>query len=372
MITELHIIQNVAPANLNRDDTGAPKDCVFGGVRRSRVSSQALKRAARKAFRSYDIGDGELGVRTRRVADEVARILVGTHGRDPEKATAVAETALKSVGLTGGEYLLFVSRKGIADFAERCSSVFDELAQATQGKKAKKEEFGLQASDLLAAPDQVDIALFGRMVADIPKSNIDAATQVAHMISTHEVRTEFDYFTAVDDLVEESVERETGAGHINLLEFNSACYYRYAAVDTDQLEKNLAGDVELAQRGLRAFLMAMIHELPSGKQNSMAAHNPPSLVMTTVRERGQWNLANAFEEPVRSRQNHGLVAESVEKMLAYYARLASVFDTQRPREAHIVSLDDAVSVPQELVKHSSVAQLVTATVGASFPTLAVR
>ncbi|MGH2353252.1 MAG: type I-E CRISPR-associated protein Cas7/Cse4/CasC, partial [Chloroflexota bacterium] len=31
MIIELHLMQNFAPSNLNRDDTGQPKDCEFGG-----------------------------------------------------------------------------------------------------------------------------------------------------------------------------------------------------------------------------------------------------------------------------------------------------------------------------------------------------
>jgi len=362
MIIELHILQNVAPANLNRDDTGSPKDCVFGGVRRSRISSQALKRAARKAFGRYGISEDELGVRTRKVGDAIVERLVDVHGRDPERAAKVAEHALATFEITGGEYLLFVSPTSVAEFADLCNEMFDVLER---GKLRSNEQGELTASRLFAAPRQVDIALFGRMVADIPVANVDAATQVAHAISTHEVRPEFDYFTAVDDLVEASPEGETGAGHIDILEFNSACYYRYAAVDTNQLIANLAEDEELARRGLSAFLMAMIHELPSGKQNSMAAHNPPSLVMTTVRETGQWNLANAFEDPVLTGDG-GLIAESVGRLLHYYGRLAEVFDANRPAACHLVLLDDGVSVPDGMVRHPTVTALVDATTTAAF------
>src|SRR5690606_14413930 len=219
MIIELHSIQNIAPSNLNRDDTGSPKDCTFGGVRRARISSQALKRAARKAFLSYGLTPEEVGVRTRRVAEAVVDRLERAHGRDREAATKVAENALAYFELTGGKYLLFVSRQGIEALADRCNDLFDELSKDKPTKGAIKE---LSADILLDASGQVDVALFGRMVAKLPNANVDAASQVAHAISTHEVRPEFDYFTAVDDLQEESPERETGAGHIDTLEFNSA------------------------------------------------------------------------------------------------------------------------------------------------------
>jgi|FLYL01.1.fsa_nt_gi CRISPR system Cascade subunit CasC len=361
MIVELHIIQNIAPSNLNRDDTGSPKDCTFGGVRRARISSQALKRAARKAFLDYGLTQEEVGVRTRRVLEAVVDRLVQVHSRDRETATKVAENALANFDLTGGEYLLFVSRQGIEALADRCNELFDELSKDKPTKGTIKE---LTADILLDASGQVDVALFGRMVADLPDANVDAASQVAHAISTHEVRPEFDYFTAVDDLQEESPERETGAGHINTLEFNSACYYRYAAVDTDQLIQNLGGDVDLSRRGLQAFLMAMIHELPSGKQNSMAAHNPPSLVMTTVRTRGQWNLANAFEEPVR-RRDGGLVPESSRRLLQYYQRLSEAFDGNRPTQTHLVAVDPDLPIPDGMLRHHNVTQLVSATVDAA-------
>jgi len=365
MIIEMHSIQNIAPSNLNRDDTGSPKDCTFGGVRRGRISSQALKRAARRAFLSYGLTPEEVGVRTRRVVEAVVDRLALVHGRDREAATKVAANALANFGLTGGEYLLFVSRQGIEALADRCNDLFDELSKDKPTKGAIKE---LSADILLDASGQVDVALFGRMVADLPNANVDAASQVAHAISTHEVRPEFDYFTAVDDLQEESPERETGAGHIDTLEFNSACYYRYAAVDSDQLLENLNGDEELSRRGLTAFLMAMVHELPRGKQNSMAAHNPPSLVMTTVRPRGQWNLANAFEEPVR-RRNGGLVQESSRRLLEYYQWLSEVYDSNRPTQAHLVAVDPDITVPAGVVRHGNVSQLVSATVDAALGTL---
>ena len=45
---ELHVIQSVPVACLNRDDLNSPKTAIFGGVQRARVSSQSWKRAIRE------------------------------------------------------------------------------------------------------------------------------------------------------------------------------------------------------------------------------------------------------------------------------------------------------------------------------------
>src|SRR5262249_33379271 len=140
-----------------------------------------------------------------------------------------------------------------------------------------------------------DLALFGRMIANLPERNVEAACQVAHAISTNKMEMEFDFYTAVDDLKPE----DTAAAHmLGTVEFHSACFYRYANVDTTQLLTNLGRDADLARGTLQAFLRASVAAIPTGKQNSMAAHNPPSLVLIVVRERGQWNLANAFLKPI--------------------------------------------------------------------------
>ena len=174
--------------------------------------------------------------------------------------------------------------------------------------------------DRTAAPD---IALFGRMLADEPKLNLEAACQVAHAISTHRVSMEMDYFTAVDDVREES--DETGAGHINTLGFNSSCFYRYARVDWGQLLKNLK-DVDLARRTVEGFLRASIVAVPSGKQNSTAALNPPSFLLAVVRTDGMgWNLANAFEKPVFATRDSSLVEKSISALDRYWGKLEAVY-----------------------------------------------
>src|SRR5262249_18576560 len=153
----------------------------------------------------------------------------------------------------------------------------------------------------------VDVALFGRMIAEIKDGamTIDAACQVAHAISTHRIAMESDYFTAVEDLKEiaekQGAGQDAGAGMIGAVEFNSACYYRYGPIAVGQLADNLHGDRALAKKAAEGFLTAFIHAIPTGKQNSFAAHNPPSLVFAVVRDGPPVSLANAFAKPVAPR-----------------------------------------------------------------------
>jgi CRISPR system Cascade subunit CasC len=160
------------------------------------------------------------------------------------------------------------------------------------------------------------------MLADLPEKNIDAACQVAHAFSTHQVSMELDFYAAVDDLEPKDA---TGAGMLGTVEFNSSCFYRYANIDIDQLRRNLSDDYELTSASLEAFLKAFVHAIPTGKQNSMAAQNPPSLVMIVARDAGCWSLANAFLKPVRPSHERDLVEESVAAMDTYWARLTGMY-----------------------------------------------
>jgi CRISPR system Cascade subunit CasC len=178
-----------------------------------------------------------------------------------------------------------------------------------------------------AHTDAPDIALFGRMLADRPETNVDAACQVAHAISTHAVKAQTDFFTAVDTLLEPE---ETGAAMMDYANFNSACFYRYARLDWEQLVSNLksgeaptAEEVDLAQRTVEGFLRAMVEAVPTGKINAHAQNNPPSFLLAVVRSGGMaWSLANAFERPIRA-GHEGLVTPSVKALDRYWDRLRS-------------------------------------------------
>ena len=322
-IVEIHVLQNFAPSNLNRDDTGAPKDALFGGTRRARISSQCSKRAVRHFF-GEQVARGilsadELAQRSKRVLDALTTILK-EKGRDPIAAEEKARLALGAVKLAvkdGGktEYLLFLGQREVSGIADVIHERWDALsvaeAQPSEGKKAGKAkkqaaegidpEIRKALEKIFNGGKALDVALFGRMLADMPEKNQHAACQVAHALSTHAVEREFDFYTAVDDLKPEDT---AGADMMGTVEFNSACFYRYAVVDWAKLGENLQQDSELAAKGLRAFLEGFVVAEPTGKQNTFAAHNPPEFVLATVRRNtAPRNLANAFETAIRARDN---------------------------------------------------------------------
>ncbi len=344
LFVEFHLIQNFAPSNLNRDDTGAPKDALFGGHRRARVSSQCFKRAIRLAAQEHELVAPEYrGVRTKKLQDLLLERLTE---RDPQEARGKIEVALAAAGLKlkddgKTEYLLFLGEAEIAGFANLIEQHWDELAGAPAGgeKKGKKEAKASAPADvvkkakaLLDGGKAVDVALFGRMLADMPEVNQDAACQVAHAISTHRVEREFDYFTAVDD---KGGPDETGAGMIGQVEFNSATLYRYTVIDAGKLLGNLQQDRELALSALEAFTQAVVRAIPTGKQNTFAAHNLPSFVGVCLRHASPLNLANAFEKPIAARQDASLTGQSVSELAKHEGKLAAVYADPRDQWAYL-------------------------------------
>lgn len=329
-LLEIHILQNFAPSNLNRDDTGSPKDALFGGVRRARISSQCLKRAAREYVRNHPNGLPQevLALRTKRLVQALLEQLEAK-GRAKEEARQKVVQALGGMGLRVDEedktqYLLFLGRQEVARLAELIDQHWDALVPSpTQeeggGRRARRvareavpDQIKQALNRVLDGGKALDVALFGRMLADLPEKNQDAACQVAHAISTHAVEREFDFYTAVDDLKPDD---NAGAEMIGTVEFNSACFYRYAALDLEKLHENLQGDTELMLKGLEAFLRAVVKAKPSGKQNSFAAHNDPEYMLFTVRQEADpRSLANAFEKPVRPNRNLSLTAASAVRL----------------------------------------------------------
>lgn len=326
---EFHLIQNFAPSNLNRDDTGSPKDALFGGHRRARISSQCLKRSMRLLAAEQNLLSPEhRGVRTKQLKNLlVARL----NQRDAEEAAAKVEAALASAGLKlkddgKTEYLLFLGEGEVSALAALIDQCWDEITVSAE-KKSKKDaksaaggDVGKKLKELLNGGKAVDVALFGRMLADMPAVNQDAACQVAHAISTHRVEREFDYFTAVDDKEEDVV-----TGMIGQVEFNSATFYRYAVVDLDKLSANLQKDRELVLAAVQAFTLATARAVPSGKQNTFAAHNLPQFVGVCLRQVGPMNLANAFEKPVSPRRDQSLTEQSVHMLAEHEAKFAAIY-----------------------------------------------
>ncbi|MGF6889511.1 CRISPR system Cascade subunit CasC [Nocardia sp. GAS34] len=299
LFIDVHVLQTVPPSNINRDDTGSPKTAVYGGVTRARVSSQAWKRATRQAFRAA-LDPASLGVRTKRVvqllstqiaasapgidADDLAAQVMKAVGIELEKPKRASKKAEPANEREQSKYLLFLSASQI----QRLTQLAIEAARTgTDIDKAA-------AKAAARGADSIDVALFGRMVADAADLNVDAAAQVAHAISVHEVNNEFDYFTAVDDLAPED---NAGAGMIGALEFNSSTLYRYATVNIAALHENL-GDDNATVAAVKTFLSTFVTSMPTGKQNTFANRTLPEAVLVSVRTDQPVNLVQAFEEPV--------------------------------------------------------------------------
>ena len=310
LYVDFHILQTVPPSCINRDDTGSPKTAVYGGVLRARVSSQAWKHAMRAAF--AEDARLDVGRRTKKAADLVKeQILVLVSDADADK---LAKKALENAGIKFDE-------KSKKDDTVTKALFFMSTAQAkalaelaVEGSADKK-----QYRDALKAAPSMDMALFGRMVADDPSLNYDAAAQVAHSISTHAVQNEYDYFTAVDDC---QAEDNAGAGHLGTVEYNSSTLYRYATVNVMEL----AGQLGAAQAAetVRAFGEAFLFSMPTGKQNTFANRTLPDAVYVTLREDQPVNLCGAFERAV-PRSAQGYAAPSKAALARYAQQMYSSF-----------------------------------------------
>ena len=308
-IIEFHILQTIPPANLNRDDTGSPKTAIYGGVLRARVSSQAWKRPTRELFRQT-IDQASLGLRTKRVVEVLVQRI--TDRRDDianENALRLAKLTLTTAGLKliapkaskdsdsesidETKYLLFMGNGQYDALADLVIDAYDNGDAESTIKTQKKQIRSIVLND-----HSIDVALFGRMVADSTDLNIDAAAQVAHAISVQRVSTESDYYTAVDDVKQDNEDEiDSGAAMIGEIEFNSATFYRYANVDVNRLFDTL-GSVSATKAAVEAFVRSFITSIPSGKINTFAHRTLPDLVLINVRDTQAVNLVGAFEEPI--------------------------------------------------------------------------
>lgn len=326
VFVDIHVIQSLPPSCVNRDDTGSPKTAVYGGVRRARVSSQSWKHAMREMFKEY-FSESELSERTKKIVEKVADQIRSLRNIIKEDAMSLAEKIINQAGVSTkdseAKALFFMSSKQAENMARM--AVMDPLP-------GKKE---VQAA--LNAGKGIDIALFGRMVADDPALNTDASAQVAHAISTHKVENEYDYFTAIDDRTPED---QAGAGMIGTIEFNSSTLYRYATVAAHDLKNNL-GDANAVAKAVKEFIRAFICSMPTGKLNTFANGTPPYAVMVAFRRDQPVNLVGAFETPVKAGEG-GYQGKSA-KALADYAEIVYSSFFNEPKKTLITTIGNELS-----------------------------
>lgn len=332
LFLDIHAIQSLPPSNINRDDTGSPKTAQYGGVRRARVSSQSWKRAMREYF--YEHSEEEsLGTRTKRVIEYVAKEIISQeHDISEKDATKLSKDILKLAGVpTNGKVLFFIGNEEAEKLAKA----------AIEQNKDKKS-----VQEILKTNPALDVVLFGRMVADDKDGlGVNAVSQVAHALSTHAAQTEFDYFTALDDF---QSSEESGAAHLDTVEFNSSTLYRYANVAVHELLKQL-DDKESVLNALKLFVSAFANSLPTGKVNTFANQTLPQALVVTVRTDRPVNLISAFETPVKS--SAGYVGKSIDQLAKEMVKVEKM--VQAPAFTFYVSLEEAQALSEIATEKAS-------------------
>lgn len=336
MLYDIHMLKNYPPVNLNRDDTGSPKTCWFGGVQRGRISSQCQKHSWRgselfeKFFR-------ERGIRTRalqaRIEDELR-----ARECDGDFIEAALEGFISDVGLNVHEkhksitkQIAFYAPQDIIAIADALISAYEECGSLKEFKKTKETRIKNKLKEA-NIPITIDIAMFGRMVTSDTFRRVEAAVQVAHAISTHAVNMESDFFAAVDDLMDNTDDNKVAM--LDDIDFNSCCYYQYVSIDTDQLRENLKDSPrcdELMEVLLPAFIRIMAFTDPSGKQNTFAGHTLPSLLCVEIKkDKIPVSYANAFADPVNTRRG-GVVGGSIDALCKQIDKLDCAFGIESER-----------------------------------------
>ena len=315
-LIELHILQSFPVSCLNRDDVGSPKSAVFGGVQRARISSQCLKRASRVL--AHENHAAFEGIRSRHLLLPFTQALEAA-GLDADTANKNAEELCKLFSKPDSKHPEQVTTAVYLSPGE-ISQIAQAIAGGEEPKKAIKNA---------TRTDAADIALFGRMIANDPNLNVEGASMFSHALATHKTNNEVDFFSAVDDRKGDA--EDAGAGMIGSLEFNSATYYRYIAINVDLLAAPThLGGLSLDERKdiLRAFIQSALTSVPNARKNSMNAGTLPHEVLGIRKQKGQpLQLINAFEEPVKS-QGKGFAAASLEKMNEHLSSIEKVWGAQ--------------------------------------------
>jgi len=339
-LIELHILQSFPVSCLNRDDVGAPKTASFGGVNRARLSSQSLKRAIREYAQANLPAARFGGERTKLIIEPLTSALQKHGVADAavalEHAKNIADKLAKLEAKAAEDApkvgtLTFLAPSEIDSIAAEVSALVATNPKSKDYDKSL-DKFCKKAGLL----DGADIAIFGRMVASYPSLTLEAASMFSHALSTHRSDNDLDFFTAVDD--RKLDDEDAGAGMMGTLEFSSAVYYRYAALNLDLLADaahlgKLTADERCAV--VDAFIRSTLMAVPGARKNSMNANTLPGYVLGTYKAAGQpVQLINAFESPVQAKS--GLLSASITALKAQNDLLKTTWD---------INVDTEVALP---------------------------
>ena len=387
---DLHVIQSLPFANLNRDDTNSVKTVQFGGVNRTRISSQSWKRAIRL---DVEQALGQQALRTRRLAEAIHRHLhedlswpselatragiytvmassVGAKAPKPKKNGDVPDDGEADVPW-GTNAMVYVPEAAIVELGAIATEHRDQLQAATDLKShdgkaiaaAKSVLPGDRIDDVLRSRNGI-INLMGRMLAELDRAGVDGAVQVAHVISTHATDVEIDYFSAVDDITEAWGD-QTGSAHMGHNEYSAGTFYRYTTIDVAELLRNVGGTDD-ARELAQTFLTAAISALPQAKKNSTAPHTFPDLIAMAVRADRPLSYVSAFEPPVGQQTGEGYTAASIRELNDYAGALNKLMGSSRAPLVKAYAGTSSLEAAELGERLASADDLVSAAVAAAF------
>lgn len=331
---QLHILTSYPPSNLNRDDTGRPKTALMGDAMRLRISSQSQKRAWRTSDTFETALAGHLGARTKLMGAEIFSSLkkagvAEKAAREWAKAIVGKFGKLKSDKKAENDQDLEIEQ--LAHFSPEEQMAIDALIKNCAERKAPPTENEL---NLLSKPKTaVDIAMFGRMLADSPAYNMEAAVQVAHAITVHKSAVEDDYFSAVDDL-NKGLE-DSGAAHIGERGYGAGLFYTYICINRELLKDNLGGDDALKLKALDALIHAVTKVSPTGMQNSFASRSYASYVLAEKGDQQPRSLVQAFLKPVKPFDDEDILEKAVNALTQRCENFDKVYGSCAESRYHI-------------------------------------
>jgi len=324
---QIHTLHSYTAALLNRDDSGLSKRLPYGGVLRTRISSQCLKRHWRKAEDDPHALSNLAGAVDSTRSRELVTKKVFDPLRDeyPADVLQALETEFQKAvygdkGDKGKQsrQTLLLGAPELGWLAEQAKQLASSASDAKSVKEAALK-WGTAFKDNIKAfrentvlPGGLAAALFGRMVTSDTAANIEAPVHVAHAFTVHAAETESDYFTAVDDLKEE--DDDSGADTIQETELTSGLYYGYVVIDLPGLIDNCGGKVDktaataLAANVVHNLLYLIAEVSPGAKLGSTAPYDRASFMLVEAGDRQPRSLAGAFRNPVEPKLDHAVGA----------------------------------------------------------------
>ena len=378
-IIEIHIIQSLQASNANRGEDGGVKDIVFGGVRRARLSSQSQKRATRHYYHETGANRDQMANRSKRHSNTLAECMKGWDNADDR--LLIARMALNLFNIKADKFLTALLEKDknllfladhelnlLAKLIEQNKETFDDwlerakefiqLAEENSNDKGESVarvnyDRNITKNEIAAMKKAIakqltesipgEVALFGRMMANLVETSVYGCVQVAHALGVMELPRPrgtgsegsyasgyVDFFSATDD-IDPSEDEESGAGMIGDIRFVAPTYYRYANVNVTEFCRLIGSDADtVATEMVGKFIEGFVKTLPTGYCRSFAHQTMPEFVLLQVKGTSPYQYCNAFEEPLESPDAYGtgISRQAAARLMDYRKSILDLYEDE--------------------------------------------